>query len=119
MVAAGEKGTLSELWARAAARVSAGGDETVAQVLAQAGDSLPVDGEVGDCDPVLPVRLVKQAWRHTQSHKAREFRTLVDTLIRKLSDIRRAAFARSAAGQQPAALAASIGGATPTSSIFP
>ena len=110
MVAAGEKGTLSELWARAAASVSAGGDETVGQVLTQAGDSLPVDGEVGDCDPALPMRLVKQAWRHTQSHKAREFRTLVDTLIRKLSDIRRAAFARSAAGQQPAALAASIGG---------
>ncbi len=109
LVAAGEKGTLSELWARAAARVSAGADATVAQVLAQAGGSLPVDGELADCDPALPVRLVKQAWRHTQAQKAREFRTLVDALIRKLSDIRRAAFARSAAGQQPAALAASIG----------
>ena len=108
-VAAGEKGTLSELWARAAERVSAGADPTVAQVLAQAGDSLPVDGELVDCDPSLPVRVIKQAWRHAHAQKAREFRTLVDTLIRKLSDIRRAAFARSAAGQQPAALAASIG----------
>ncbi len=111
MVAAGETGTLSELWARAAERASAGADETVAKVLTQAGDSLPVDGEVADCDPGLPVRVIRQAWRHVQARKAREFRALVDTLIRKLSDIRRAAFARSAAGQQPAALAAAIGGA--------
>ena len=109
LVAAGEQGTLSELWARAAERVSAGADETVARVLAQAGDSLPMDGELVDCDPALPERVVKQAWRHTQAQKGREFRALVDTLIRKLSDIRRAAFARSAAGQQPAALAAAIG----------
>ncbi len=53
MVAAGANGTLSELWARAAERLSAGVDETVAQVLAQAGGSLPVDGEVADCDPAL------------------------------------------------------------------
>ncbi len=109
MVAAGEKGTLSELWTRAAAHVSAGADATVAQVLAQAAGSLPVDGDLADCDPALPVRLVKQAWRHAHAQKAREFQTLVDMLIRKLSDIRRAAFARSAAGQQPAALAATIG----------
>ena len=109
LVAGGEQGTLSELWARAAERVSAGADETVARVLAQAGDSLPMDGELVDCDPALPERVVKQAWRHTQAQKGREFRALVDTLIRKLSDIRRAAFARSAAGQQPAALAAAIG----------
>jgi predicted dithiol-disulfide oxidoreductase (DUF899 family) len=110
MVAAGESGTLSELWARAAERISAGADATVAQVLAKAGGSLPVDGEIADCDPALPVRMIKQAWRHAHAQQAREFRTLVDTLIRKLSDIRRAAFARSAAGQQPVALAASIGG---------
>ncbi|HYQ98651.1 MAG TPA: hypothetical protein VET86_01315, partial [Casimicrobiaceae bacterium] len=110
MVAAGETGTLSKLWARAAERVSAA-DETVAKVLAQAGDSLPVDGELVECDPALPVRVIKQAWRHAQAQKTREFRTLVDSLIRRLSDIRRAAFARSAAGQQPAALAAAIGGA--------
>jgi len=111
MIAAGATGTLSELWARAAERVSAGADPAVAKVLAQAADSLPVDGAVVACDPELPVRVIRQAWRHAQAQKAREFRKLIDTLIRKLSDIRRAAFARSAAGQQPVALAAAIGGA--------
>ncbi len=109
MLAAGETGRLSELWTRAAERVSAAADETVAKVLAQAGESLKLDGDVVDCDPGLSARLFTQAWRHTQAQKGREFRALVDTLVRKLTDIRRAAFARSAAGQQPEALAASIG----------
>jgi hypothetical protein len=109
MLAAGETGLLSELWARAAERVGADADETVTKVLAKAGGSLTIDGEVVDCDPQLPSRIVVQAWRHTQAQKGRQFRALVDALVRKLSDIKRAAFARSAAGQQPQALAASIG----------
>ncbi|MFO1314489.1 MAG: hypothetical protein U1F58_02705 [Burkholderiales bacterium] len=110
MVARGEKGTLSAMWAAAAGRLGAG-DPTVAKVLAQAGDALKVDGDVVDCTAELPARFVRQAWLAAQAHKGREFRRLVDALTRKLSDIRRAAFARSAAGQQPEALAAAIGGA--------
>jgi ferredoxin len=109
MLAAGAAGTLSDLWANAVERLSVGADEATGKVLAQAGESLKVDGEVVDCDPQLPSRFITQAWRHAQVRKAAEFRTLVDNLIRKLSDIRRAAFARSAAGQQPEALAATIG----------
>ena len=109
MVAAGATGTLSELWADAAARLGVDADDTVGKVLAQAGDALKQDGVVADCDAQLPVRFVTQAWQHAQAQKGREFRRLVDALMRKLSDIRRAAFARSAAGQQPKALAASIG----------
>src|SRR4030095_5346738 len=111
MLAAGETGLLSELWGRAVERVSRGVDETVWKVLVQAGDALKVDGEVVDCDPELPARFITQAWRHAQGRKGREFRGLVDRLVRKLSDILRAAFAHSAAGQAPAALAASIGSA--------
>ena len=109
MLAAGAAGSLSELWACAVERLSAGADEATGKVLAQAGESLKVDGEVVDCDPRLPSRFISQAWRQSQVRKAAEFRTLVDNLMRKLSDIRRASFARSAAGQQPEALAASIG----------
>ena len=109
MLAAGATGTLSELWADAAARLGVDDDATVGKVLAQAGGALKVDGAVVDCDAELPVRFVTQAWQHAQAQKGREFRKLVDALMRKLSDIRRAAFARSAAGQQPKALAASIG----------
>ena len=109
MVAAGATGDLSELWASAAQKLGMDADETVGKVLAQAGDALKQDGLVVDCDAALPARFVTQAWRHTQARKGHEFRALVDSLMRKLSDIRRAAFARSAAGQQPKALAASIG----------
>ena len=109
MVATGGTGTLSELWASAAERLSADADETVGKVLAQAGDALKLDGAVVDCDAGLPARFVTQAWQHAQALKGNEFRTLVDSLMRKLTDIRRAAFARSAAGQEPKALAASIG----------
>ena len=107
LLAQGATGTLSELWATAVERLAV--DETTAKVLVQAGESLKVAGDVVDCDPYLPARFIAQAWRHAQANKSAEFRALVDNLIRKLTDIRRAAFARSAAGQQPAALAATIG----------
>lgn len=109
MVAMGATGSLSELWASAVERLSIGADEATGRVLAQAGESLKIDGEVVECDPQLPAHFVTQAWRHAQALQGRQFRTLVDSLVRKLSDIRRAAFARSAAGQEPAALAATIG----------
>jgi hypothetical protein len=110
MVAAGETGELSALWARAAKRL-AGDDAATGKVLAQAGHALEVDGEVLDCDARLPARFVAHAWQQAQAGKARAFRALIDTLVRRLSDIERAAFARSAAGREPAALAASIGDA--------
>ena len=109
-VAQGTSGTLSELWGAAAERLAAD-DETLGKVLAQAGDALALDGEVADCDPQLPALLITHAWRRIQDNKSRHFRSLVDQLVRKLSDIQRAAFARSAAGQQPDALRAAIGSA--------
>ena len=76
----------------------------------QAGDALKLDGEVVGLRSATAGALRRAGVARTRRRRrAREFRTLVDALMRKLSDIRRAAFARSAAGQQPKALAASIG----------
>ena len=104
MLARGAAGTLSDLWPVAAKRIGAQADTTAVQVLLQEADSLAVDGELADCDAALPARFLLQAWRSVQARKRREFRVLVDGLIRKLSDILRAAFAHSAAGRQPKAL---------------
>jgi len=113
-VAAGAQGDLSALWADAAARLGAQGqargDEAVGPVLVQAAASLKVDGAVAGCDARLPASLVTQAWRHAHWRKAGEFRALIDPLMRKLSDIRRAAWAHSQAGRQPQALRAAVGG---------
>jgi hypothetical protein len=113
-VAAGAKGELSVLWSEAAARLGAEAeaqaDTTVGPVLAQAAAGLKTDGELAGCDAQLPARLLTQAWRHAQLRKAQEFRALSDGLMRRLSDIRRAAWARSQAGQQPLALRAAVGG---------
>ncbi|MFO1323765.1 MAG: hypothetical protein U1F15_06845 [Burkholderiales bacterium] len=109
MLARGAAGTLSDLWAVAAKRIGAQAEPTAVQVLLQEAASLAVDGELVDCNAALPARFLRQAWRSVQARKHREFRVLVDGLIRKLSDILRAAFVHSAAGRQPKALAASVG----------
>lgn len=107
MLAGGARGTLSDLWAQAAARIGQQAD--LAQMLSHVANELRVDGEVADCDADLPARLVRQAWRSVHAEKAREFRALADRLMRKLSDILRAAHIRSAAGRQPQALRAAVG----------
>ena len=106
----GETGTLSGLWAEAAARAGAEADPVLARVLVQSRESLKVDGVLVDCDERLPARLLTQSWRHAQLAKARSFRATVDALMRRLSDIRRAAWVHSQAGQQPQALREAVGG---------
>ncbi len=108
VVASGATGTLTDLWPDAAARAADGNEEVLA-VLLRAGDSVRVDGELIDCDRMLARRLVERAWRHAHAEKARAFRTLADNLIRRLSDILRAAFVHSLAGRQPASLASGFG----------
>ena len=111
MLAAGGTGTLSELWAAAAAKLGSVDDPSVSQVLAHAGESIKIDGELVDCDERLPSRFMTHAWRHVQAQKAALFQGHLDQLQRKLSDILRAAFVHSQAGQQPEALRAAMGGA--------
>ena len=78
-------------------------------MLTRAASALAIDGEVVDCDRALTARFVTRAWRNVNAEKARAFRLLVDHLIRKLSDILRAAFVHSQAGQQPQALKSGFG----------
>jgi len=110
MLAAGEEGTLSGLWAAAAARLASTADESVAKVLAHAGESLKEDGELADCDERFPARFMTRAWRHVQAQKAALLRGHLDQLQRRLSDILRAAHAHSQAGRAPGALRAAMGG---------
>lgn len=106
--AAGLAGRLTALWPEAAKRV-AGRDHDVLEALLAAADDLGVDGELVDCERALAARFVSRAWRSVNAEKAKAFRTLVDHLIRRLSDILRAAFVHSQAGQQPQALQGGFG----------
>jgi hypothetical protein len=108
MIADGASGTLLELWTEAASR-AAGDDDRAREVLLGAAGSLSADGELVDCGQALAAGLVACAWSHVNAEKARTFRALADRLIRGLSDILRAAYVHSVAGQQPTALQAGFG----------
>ncbi|HEX4944125.1 MAG TPA: hypothetical protein VFV55_07205, partial [Usitatibacteraceae bacterium] len=110
MLATGAHGSLADLWTKAAGRLASDADESVAKILEAAGEAIGIDGELVDCDESLPSRFMVHAWRHVQAQKAALFHGHLDNLQRKLSDILRAAFAHSEAGQQPEALRASFGG---------
>jgi len=109
-VAQGAQSRLSELWAGAAARLGVPGDDALEKVLGHIGAALKVDGEVLDCDEVMPARLLEHAWRTAQERKAARFHAETTKLVRKLTDILRAAFVHSEAGRRPESLRASVGG---------
>ena len=108
LLAAGSSGTLTELWPEAAAK-AADTDDSVREVLTRAAEALHVDGELLDCSRALSDRFIRRAWQNVHAEKAAAFRKLVDHLVRKLSDILRAAFVHSEAGQQPTALQSGFG----------
>ncbi len=110
MLAEGAEGELSGLWTAAAGRLGSADDPSVAEVLRHAAGALHADGLLVDCDDKLVDRFMVHAWRHVQSQKAALFLGHLDRLQRQLSDILRAAFAHSEAGQRPEALMASVGG---------
>jgi ferredoxin len=107
--AAGNPGRLSEMWATAVARLTAGGDPTVRDSLLHAGQSIGVDGDVLDCDEAMPRRLLKHAWQVVQGEKLGRVRKDIDSLSMKLSDILRADFVHSEAGRKPESLRAGVG----------
>jgi ferredoxin len=106
--AGGARGSLKELWLRAV-DLAAGRDDDVRITLREAVASLEDDGEVIDCDRTLAARFLSRAWHNVHSEKANQFRSQVGHLVRKLSDILRAAFVHSQAGQQPEALKSGFG----------
>jgi hypothetical protein len=110
LLAGGAAGTLTELWDMAAQKLAVPDEPSAATVLTHIAEKLQMDGEVVDCDRTMPARVLGHAWQAAQKRKGKAFRTIVERLMVKLSDILRAAFIHSEAGQQPAALRASLGG---------
>ncbi len=107
LAAAGANAPIAEMWAEAVDQVCAD-DAAAQQVLRQAGE-LFGPGTVVDCDAHLARRLLSHLWARVHAEKRERFRRRVDDLTRRLSDILRAAYFHSAAGQQPAALRAAVG----------
>ena len=108
-VARGERGSLSALWDRAAARL-AGHSELRRDIFVRARAALTADGEVVDCDALLPARALQHCWQATQAEKGRQFRAHAGRLVLQLREILRAEFSHSASGRTGEALRASIGG---------
>jgi len=112
LLARGTAGTLGELWplaAERAAECAAKPDDEIREVLLRTAGSLQTDGELIDCDAALAARFLTRAWQNVHAERAAQFRTLIDGLVRRLSDILRAAYAHSQAGQRPEALKSGFG----------
>jgi hypothetical protein len=109
LVAGGAVGSFSALWDLAAARLGKGADKSFEDSVRRTRAAIKIDGELADCDPALPGRLVRQAWAAVQQQKARKFRKDLDRLVLKLSDILKADFERSEAGRSAAHLKAAVG----------
>ncbi len=107
--AAGVAGSLSSLLDEAARSLGAGQDAAFAESVSRLRAALKLDGEVLDCNAVMPTRFVTHAWRAVQRRKAETFGKDVARLILKLTDILRADDASSEAGRAPASLKASVG----------
>jgi len=111
LTAAGERGTLSELWERAVQALAVDGGDAFQRDVGKVRQALEVDGEVADCDASLPVRFLRHAWSAVQQEKARIARERIDRLVIRLGDILRADHARSQAALEQPALQATFGGA--------
>ena len=111
LVAGGTQGRLCELWSRAAAALAVPEDPSSEAVLGHVAAKLKADGQIIDCDRAAPARVIAHLWQGAQERKARTFLAAVGRLRVKLSDILRAAFIHSQAGQQAESLRASLGGA--------
>ena len=110
LAAVGTRGSLSELWDRAAGAIAVPEDPSSEAVLKHVAAKLDADGEVVDCDREAPRRIVEHLWRAAHQRKTKQFLGIVGRLRAKLADILRAAFIHSEAGQRPESLRASLGG---------
>ncbi len=110
-VAAGERGTLTELWDHAAMTLVPKGDVAFLHDALKVRDAFDADGSVADCDAALPARFMRHAWSVVQAGKSRRARERIGHLEIRLADILRANHARSQAALEQPALQASFGGA--------
>jgi len=113
LITTGATGSLTALWDKAAASLlaetRAGTGELMTDSLSRTRAALKLDGEVIDCDAVMPARLLRHAWSTLQEKKARRFRHDIDRLLLKLADILRVDFLRSKAGRSAQSLEVSVG----------
>ena len=109
LLAAGEVGSLSALWDRAAADLGNSADQAFQESLKRTRVAIRFDGELADCDATLPARLLQHAWAAVQKQKAEEFRAHLSRLVLKLSDILKADYERSQAGRSARHLKAAVG----------
>jgi 4Fe-4S single cluster domain of Ferredoxin I len=109
MVAAGDTGTLSTIWDRAATRLAPSSDDPLACALGRARSNLARDGQLLDCDRALPAMLMVRAWRFCEDLRAREMLAEIERYKFRLWEILRADFMRSGGGREPAVLQASVG----------
>jgi len=70
--------------------------------------ALPVEGQLVDCDALLPARFVTAAWTAVQAAKARRFQEEAGRLILQLENILAADFVRSDEGRSAEQLAAAL-----------
>jgi hypothetical protein len=109
MVAAGDAGTLSTLWERAATRLAPSADDPVGRTFARARSLLACDGQLLDCDRALPAMLMVRTWRFCEDARARRMVAEIERYKFRLWEILRAEFMRSKEGREPAALKSSVG----------
>ena len=109
--AAGESGTLAELWERTVQIVAPSGDGAFLHDAAKVRRALAVDGEIADCNAALPARFLRHAWSAVQQEKSRVARERIEELVIRLGNILRADFVRSEAALAQPALQASFGSA--------
>jgi ferredoxin len=110
-VSAGEHGTLSQLWDRAAAAVAPAGDVAFLRDTGEIRKAIESDGEVADCGAALPARFLRHAWSAVQRQKATAALERIGNLVIRLENILRADFARSEAALAAPVLQATFGGA--------
>jgi hypothetical protein len=110
LVAENVTGSLSELWNIAAGRMGADSDKLLRDSLKRLRVALKTDGEVIDCDKVMPFRMVQHVWQNLQDQKTKKFWAGINKLIMKLSDILSSDFVRSKEGLSAERLRASVGG---------
>jgi len=108
-LAAGERGTLGEMWSRASDGLAPLGGEPFVLDASRARGALQRDGALLECDREVASRFSSHVWRAVQERKARAMRRTIDALAQRLADLVRADFLRSEAGRHAATLRAGVG----------
>ena len=109
LLADGRHRALQALWDEAAARLTARGDDLLKDSLTRGRRALKVEGELADCDAVMPAHMLKHAWSVVQDKKTKKLSDDLQRLAIGLQNILAADTARSEAGRSVAGLKASIG----------